>query len=497
MDNLSSQPEFLAWGRGAPPDGTADRPLSVSELTARLKQLLERSFASVLVEGEISNYRPAGSGHLYFVLKDAGATLNCVMWAGDASRLTARPKDGDTVELRGRLAVYEPRGQYQLVVTSLRPAGVGRLFQAFLDLKKRLEDEGLFSAERKRPLPRMPRAIGVVTSPTGAAVRDILNVLQRRAPQVPVYIHPARVQGDGAAAEVARGIARMNELAVCDVLIVGRGGGSLEDLWAFNEEVVARAIAASAIPVVSAVGHEVDFTIADFVADLRAPTPSAAAEIVVPDCRDKLRELAHQAARMRAALERRSGFLRGAPHLRARAEAAVRARLSAFAAARHAPARLRNAILPRLELLRSHVRSFDANLGVVRPLQRVNERRQRLDDLDQRMERLAATRLRDAKGRMQRLDAQLAALNPRSILRRGYSITIDPATGRALRASGEARAGQRLRVLLHDGSIDVRVEGGPPERPAGPRRAGGRRASSTAVEWFGEQDPMMGDEDDR
>ena len=490
MDRLSDNPDFLAWSSGPPSDAVRDeaqKPLTVSELTGRLKHLLERSFATVLVEGELSNFRPAGGRHLYFVVKDAGATLNCVMWSTDAARLKAMPREGEMVELRGRMAVYEPRGQYQLVVSSMRPAGVGRLFQAFVEMKERLEAEGLFETSRKRALPRFPRAIGVVTSPTGAAVRDILNILGRRAPQVPVFISPVRVQGEGAAGEIAGAIRRMNLSGLCDVLIVGRGGGSMEDLWCFNEEVVARAIFESAIPVISAVGHEVDFTIADFTADLRAPTPSAAAELVVPDGQEQLRELAHRIVRLKSALEGRLAFLGGTPHLRARAQAAIRARLARFDMARHAPARLQRAFLPRLELLRSFVRSFDANLGLVRPLQRVNERRQRLDDLDQRLMRDVRRRTEIAGNRLQRLSAQLTALNPRAVLRRGYSITIDPVTGRALRAAHEATAGQGLRVLLHDGNIDVHVDGAPPagigKAPSRPRRRGNQ--ASTAIEWFG------------
>ena len=490
MDRLSDNPDFLAWSSGPQDDAPkeeAQKPLTVSELTGRLKHLLERSFATVLVEGELSNFRPAGGRHLYFVVKDAGATLSCVMWSSDAARLKAMPREGEMVELRGRMAVYEPRGQYQLVVSSMRPAGVGRLFQAFVEMKTRLEAEGLFESSRKRALPRIPHAIGVVTSPTGAAVRDILNILARRAPQIPVFIAPVRVQAEGAAGEIAAAIRRMSAAGLCDVLIVGRGGGSMEDLWSFNEEVVARAIFESAIPVISAVGHEVDFTIADFVADLRAPTPSAAAELVVPDGQEQLRELAHRVVRLKSALEGRLAFLSGAPHLRARAEAAMRARLTRFDIARHAPARLQRAFLPRLELLRSFVRSFDANLGLVRPLQRVNERRQRLDDLDQRLMRDVKRRTETGGNRLQRLSAQLTALNPRSVLRRGYSITIDPATGRALRAATEASAGQGLRVLLHDGNIDVHVDGAPPAgsgSPSGkPRRR--RQSAATAIEWFG------------
>ncbi len=460
-----------------------EKPLKVSELTFRMKHLLERQFASVFVEGEISNYRPAASGHLYFVLKDAGAMISCVMWAADAARLAAPPREGDTVEIRGRVTVYEPRGQYQVVVSSMRPAGQGRLYQAFLELKARLEKEGLFAPDRKRPVPRFPRAIGVVTSPTGAAIRDILKVLGRRAPGIPVFIAPARVQGEGASAEICRAIRRLNDMALPEVLIVGRGGGSIEDLWAFNEEPVARAIAGSRVPVISAVGHETDFTIADSVADLRAPTPSAAAEQAAPNAADLLREIGHWRSRMTRAVEAGIEPLRGSDHLRARAESSLRSRLDRLRPAHHLAARLAAAIRPRIEAVRGHIRAFGSNLALARPLQRVNELRQRLDDHAERMERVSALRHRSASLRLERLAAQLAALNPKSILARGYSITIDPVTNRAVRAAREARPGQALEVLLHDGTIAVHVDGAPPDPPGGRRRKG---APQTAVEWFGE-----------
>jgi exodeoxyribonuclease VII large subunit len=256
-------------------DGRA-KALSVTELTQRLKALLESQIGTVWVEGEISNFRRYGSGHCYFTLKDPSAQLSCVLWRANADRLRFEPADGQKVLLHGKVSVYEPRGQYQLVVDRMELSGLGAMYAAFEALKAKLEAEGLFAAERKKPLPRFPRRIALVTSPSGAALRDMLRVILGRWPKVELVLAPTQVQGEGAAAQIAAAIELVNRAACADVMIVGRGGGSLEDLWAFNEEVVARAIHASRIPVVSAVGHEVDFTIADFVADVRAATPTAA-----------------------------------------------------------------------------------------------------------------------------------------------------------------------------------------------------------------------------
>ncbi|MBX7246624.1 MAG: exodeoxyribonuclease VII large subunit [Candidatus Sumerlaeaceae bacterium] len=443
-----------------PPNSNSDRPLSVGELTSRLKAFMERQFGDVFVEGEISNLRPAASGHVYFVLKDRFATINCVLWAADAASLTRPLREGETVEIRGRISLYEPRGQYQIIVSSLKPAGLGKLFLAFQELKERLQKEGLFEEGRKRRIPRLPRRVAVVTSPTGAAVRDIINVMTRRAPQIQILIYPVRVQGEGAGREIAHAIARLNALDAADVMIVGRGGGSLEDLWAFNEEIVARAIFASKIPVISAVGHEVDFTIGDFVADLRAPTPSAAAELVALHSGELLRELGHLNSRLLGSLRGRIQFLREAPHLRARLE---------------------GALLPRIELLRSHVRAFQTSHALRRPLERINELRQRLDDLGGRMTRSMADRTRGMEHHLQRLRAHLGALDPKAILGRGYSITFDPTEGRIIRSARQSGPGKPLRVVLHDGHLDAHVDGARPQ----PRR---KVKVPAEVEWFGRRD---------
>src|SRR5579862_6534309 len=296
------------------------RVWKVRELTETISELLERAFPDVWVEGEVSNCHAAQSGHIYFTLKDARSQIRCVCFRDQARMLKFRPEDGLHVTVRGSLGVYEPRGEYQIYVSLIEAVGAGALQIAFEQLKKKLQDEGLFDAARKRPLPVLPRCIGVVTSPTGAAIRDILRVLKRRFANVHVQIYPVKVQGEGAAAEVAAGLRHFNRAKFADVVIVARGGGSLEDLWAFNEEVVARAIAASAVPVISGVGHETDFTIADFVADLRAPTPSAAAEIVVRSRQEFDRHIAdHQrnlVQQMRYLLSQRRHRVRDLQHHR-------------------------------------------------------------------------------------------------------------------------------------------------------------------------------------
>src|SRR5579863_1832938 len=271
------------------------RVWKVSELTDRIRDLLESAFFDIWVEGEVSNFRAAQSGHLYFTLKDAHAQIRCICFRDQARGLKFRPEDGLHVTVRGSISVYDVRGEYQIYVTNIEPVGLGALQLAFEQLKKRLQEEGLFDESRKKPLPVLPRCIGIVTSPTGAAIRDILRVLTRRFPNAHVRIYPVKVQGDGAAKEIAAAVNYFTRAKFADVLIVARGGGSLEDLWAFNEEVVARAIFASEIPVITGVGHEADFTIADFVADLRAPTPSAAAELVVRSRQEFERHIAeHQ-----------------------------------------------------------------------------------------------------------------------------------------------------------------------------------------------------------
>jgi len=453
------------------------KPLTVTELTFQIKNALEGRFGDVTVEGEVSGVtigKP--SGHVYMNLKDAGAQVRCVIWSRDAARLP-RPREGEKVEIRGRITVYEKSGQYQVTVTAMRPAGLGKLFLAFQDLKERLDIEGLFIPERKRPIPAYPARIGIVTSPTGAAIRDILKVLERRAPHIEVQIWPARVQGEGAAKEVANAIRRFNDRAEVDVLIVGRGGGSIEDLWAFNEEIVARAIFASQIPIISAVGHETDFTIADMVADLRAPTPSAAAEVVAKNSTDLLRDLEQTKSRIHKAMRQKIAFLREVPHMRARLE---------------------GALFPRIEMMKGLVRSFERSHAVQRPLARVNEMRQRLDELDGRMQRGLNDRHTRLAQRHDRYAAQLSALNPKSILGRGYSITFDAESGRILRSAEATVAGQALNIVLGEGNLKATVgTGAAAVTPAAPPVSRPRRTRTkqpTVAEWFGlaEDDVLSG-----
>ncbi len=410
--------------------------LTVSQLTEELRVLLEERFPAVWVEGEISNFRLYGSGHTYFTLKDADAQLRCVLFRTRAQRIRFQPADGLHVVAFGSVEVYAQRGEYQLVVELLEPKGLGALQLAFEQLKARLQAEGLFDAARKRELPRFPKQIGIVTSPSGAAIRDMLRVIGRRFGELHIVIAPCRVQGEGAAEEIAQGLHDLNALGSVDVIIVGRGGGSLEDLWAFNEEVVARAIAASKAPVVSAVGHEVDFTIADFVADLRAPTPSAAAELVVREKRavmdalDALRERLERAAtRPLRDLERRVD------------ELSLRLRRAMTGELRHAS--------HRVEMLTSTLRSTS-------PVARVANGRHRLERLDARLS-AAFTRSCDrSRFRLRALVAKLDSLSPLAVLGRGYSLTRAP-DGAIVRSARQVKAGDDVQVLLHEGSLDCRV----------------------------------------
>lgn len=431
--------------------------VSVHALTVQIRQALETRFQGVWVEGELSNVRVQPSGHAYFTLKDARAQLPAAMFAQSLRTVPFRLADGLKVRAQGDVSVYEPRGLYQLVVRRLEKVGAGDLMAQFEELKRTLQAEGLFDAARKRPLPLLPRTVGLVTSPTGAAIRDMLNVTRRRFPNLRLLLAPVRVQGEGAAREIAEAIRCLNALppeTAPDVLIVGRGGGSIEDLWCFNEEVVARAIHASRIPVISAVGHEIDFTISDFVADLRAPTPSAAAELVVgrkdeflrqlDALRDALgRELRHAVQSRRQRLERvRSHHVFQQPRVLVRQsaqridllDAQMKARLQAACqSARHAfesrAPRLRAALLAR----------------VTGEARRLSEDRARLRHAE-------ALRRQDAARRTEGLRLQLEALNPLAVLRRGYGVSRGP-DGRILRSTGALRAGDPVVTQLAEGAF--------------------------------------------
>jgi len=410
--------------------------LTVSELTRRLQEVLEAQFPAVWVEGEISNFRPSAAGHAYFTLKDSESQLRAVLFRSRGRRVRFEPADGLHVLAFGAIEVYPQRGEYQMVVELLEPKGLGALQLAFEQLKARLQAEGLFDQARKRELPRFPRKIGVVTSPSGAAIRDILRVIGRRFGELHIVIAPCRVQGDGAAEEIAQGVRDLNLLGGVDVVIVARGGGSLEDLWAFNEEAVARAIAGSKVPVVSAVGHEVDYTIADFVADLRAPTPSAAAELVV---REK-QAVVDSLAQLRARLER----------LAARPLRDLERRVDELTA------RLRREMRGELGRAEHRVALATRALRASDPVTRLARDRHRLESLQARLV-TALTRRRDrARYALQTAAGRLDSLSPLAVLRRGYSLT-RTSTGAIVHGPSQVRVGDAIRVLLQRGSLDARV----------------------------------------
>ena len=460
-DAKPAQPASAPRKPPAPkPEASRRRALTVSELTDRIQGVLETEFLDVWVEGEISNLKLATSGHWYFSLKDEQAQLAAVVWRNDTRLVRFRPKDGMRVLARGQLRVYPPRGAYQLSVQVLEPLGKGSLQQAYEELKQKLEQEGLFDPARKRPLPMLPRRIGVVTSPTGAVLRDILRVLRSRYADLEVLVYPALVQGDGAAAEIAQGIRALNRLGGLDVILLARGGGSLEDLWAFNEEGVARAIAASAIPTISAVGHETDFTISDFVADLRAATPSAAAERVVQAKQELL-------ARVRALDERRDGALRlRLARVRARVEAAAAHRV--FAAER---GRLRNlaqrtdelarrsetGVLRLVERGRAHERRLRERLEAFRLDRQLAARRERLGRQSDRLAVLFHAETERRRSRLGRLAASLDGLSPLSVLGRGYALVFREARERLVRDASEVEAGEALRIRLHKGALRATI----------------------------------------
>ncbi|MCY3718596.1 MAG: exodeoxyribonuclease VII large subunit [Anaerolineaceae bacterium] len=391
---------------------------TVAEITARIRLLLESDgeLQDVAVSGEISNLTRARSGHWYFTLKDAGASLRCVMWRSAAARQRFLSQEGDAVQALGHIGVYEPRGEYQLYATLLRPMGVGDLYARFEALKAALEAEGLFDPGRKRALPAFPRVIGVVTSPQAAAFQDVCNVLRRRFPLAQVWLSPAAVQGLEAPAQLRAALARLNAKEEVDVILLIRGGGSIEDLWAFNDEALARAIVASRLPLVSGVGHETDFTIADFVADLRAPTPSAAAELVAPDL---------------AELDQTTGLAR---------------------------ARLTELQRGRLAQLQDRLGSGRRNLALLSPQRELATQRQRLDDQELRLQRAWAGAQGRLAARLAQATAALGAADPQAILQRGYAILTQAGDGKWVTGVKEAQVGDALLAQLRDGDLPLRVE---------------------------------------
>jgi exodeoxyribonuclease VII large subunit len=432
---------------------------TVSEITRDVRAILEAAFETAWIEGEISNFRLAASGHAYFVLKDDQAQIKCVLFRGQRVGMKFTPEDGDQVLLMGRVTVYEARGDYQVIVEAMEPKGLGALQKAFEQLKEKLAKEGLFDESRKKQLPEIPWKIGIVTSPTGAAIRDIINVIQRRNPKTSVLLYPARVQGEGAAEEIARGIAELNQRKEIDVLIVGRGGGSIEDLWAFNEEVVARAIAQSNIPVVSAVGHEIDYTIADFVADLRAPTPSAAAELVVPKLHDIIQDLQYLTHQM---VERMAEDIED-----------YRERLRYLIDRRffREPRRILEAPAQRLdEMGQRLLRGLDQWVLVKRgnlaqrvhrlfqasPQKMLSTLSERRVDLVARLQRRLESQINLKKEKLDGVAKSLNALSPLNVLERGYSITTQ--SGKAVTSSKRINKGDTVRIRLAQGQLDATVD---------------------------------------
>jgi exodeoxyribonuclease VII large subunit len=434
---------------------------SVTELSLELKNLLEKQFPDVWVMGEVSNFRAAASGHLYFTLKDESAQLRAVCFRNQARYLKFKPQDGISVIARGHLSVYEARGEYQLYVEYLEPAGLGALQLAFEQLKGKLAAEGLFDLARKRPLPVLPRAIGIVTSPTGAVIRDMLRILRRRFPNMSVTLYPVKVQGEGAAEEIVEGIEYLSRHPALDVMIVARGGGSLEDLWAFNEESVARAIAASTIPVISAVGHETDYTIADFVADLRAPTPSAAAELVVHRKQDFVTELQNRARRMTQIVrlklsEARQLFTELRMH---RVFQTLATRLAERAQrVDDCVASLERSL--RVRLNAAWQEWLRASAGVVRYDFRrlLGLKRAALDEHLGRFDAEFRRYLTEQRNRLSQVKAILKERSPLTILQRGYSITRDGA-GHIVRDAERVSIGDDVSIRLARGELGATVRG--------------------------------------
>ena len=436
-------------------------PETVGELTHRITAVLEDTFAEVWVVGEISNFNRHSSGHIFFTLKDERAAIRCVLWKSSAGRLGRDIGDGVEVEVRGRIGVFEKQGNYQVYVSSIRPRGMGALEVAFRKLKERLEKEGLFAEARKRPLPRFPRRIGVVTSPTGAAIRDIIHVLTRRWPAAEIVQAPARVQGEGAAAEIAGGIENLNRLGGIDVMIVGRGGGSLEDLWPFNEEIVARAIYASRVPVVSAVGHETDFSISDFVADVRAPTPSAAAEMVVPDRKEILATVGTLQGRLGRSLKHIVDLLKdqlslfSAHRFFRYPQDIVLARVQALD---DLEGRMLGAMKDKWSARWMRLERAAAGLARHSPQARWRESEAALKMAAFRLQAAARTLLEHRwTVAVNRLAGRLEDLNPDRVLARGYSRTVLERTGGILTSAADAIAGDLLRTHLAQGVLRSKV----------------------------------------
>lgn len=433
---------------------------TVSALNREVRTLLESGFGAVWVEGEISNFARPSSGHWYFSLKDRDAQLRCAMFRGRNNLTRFTPKDGQRVMGYGRVTLYEPRGDYQMVIEQLEDAGAGALQRAFEELKARLAAEGLFAQERKRALPTVPRRIGVITSPTGAAIRDILHILARRFPAVPVLIYPVPVQGAAAAPAIVAALELAAARAECDVLILARGGGSLEDLWAFNDERVARAMAKSPLPLISGIGHEVDFTIADFVADVRAPTPSGAAQLVVPDVRTWLQRLDQFTQRFAAGMRRQLGDERSqlTQLLQRLKRAHPGARLQQTSQRLdELESRLQGALQRRLREAALRLENATRALTRMHPGARIQQYALRLGQLDARLQFALQTRLRTASARLESAARALQAVSPLSTLGRGFAVLTRTGDGALISAAEQIAPGEEFDARLAHGSLRARV----------------------------------------
>lgn len=441
-----------------------DTVLTVSQLTREIRSLLEERVGEVWVEGEVSNFRLQSSGHQYFTLKDEESQLSCVMFRGQASRAGVRLADGVQVQAFGQITVYAARGQYQMVVRMIQPRGLGALQARFEALKRRLQEEGLFDQAHKKPVPQYPNIVALVTSPTGAAVRDMLNILTRRAPWIRILIFPVRVQGQGAEMEIARAIGQLNQAAAAglprpDTIVVGRGGGSLEDLWCFNEEVVARAIYASEVPVISAVGHEIDFTISDFVADLRAPTPSAAAELLAPDLTELRRHFDHIARTLKlraGSVIEHHGRVIDLISRGALLREPQRHLLEAVQMLDDMEASLPGTIQNRLRGVADGLVEKQQVLSRFHPVKLLAEAGHRIELASHRMQQGVQHRLERLEDRIRSREDMLRHLGPEAVLARGFSFTMD-ARGRVVTDADQLRAGDELLTQLAKGRVRSRI----------------------------------------
>ena len=433
---------------------------TVTELTFAIKSLLEPQFRAISVKGEISNFKLQSSGHLYFSLKDAGAQISAVMFKGNTMSLPRMPKEGDQVVALGELSIYAPRGGYQMVIRELQFLGVGELLMKLHQLKEQLNARGWFDPLHKKPLPKLPKRIGVITSPTGAVIQDVLNVLTRRFKGFQVILNPVKVQGEGAAQEIAQAIDDFNRYQLADVLIVGRGGGSIEDLWAFNEEIVAKAIFESKIPIISAVGHETDFTIADWVADVRAPTPSAAAEIAIAEKANLLKFLAS----VEAAAQQR--IVQQITAARQKLSSLQKHPLFSSPYATLAPyiqqidlfqSDIENALLAKVEQKKQTLQSFSKQLALLEPSQKIGTWKIQLKTSQERLSLSIQQLLRNKEERLKRLIDHLRSINPQNLLKNGYSILFAENDSVILSAQ-QLKPNQTIKALLHDGKITATVE---------------------------------------